>query len=695
MQDPEIVREEQNSTVRENRDVTRCEERGAAATLREGQTTAGPGDASVGANFQGYHIVRQLPTKGSEADIFIVEKNARQYILKQYRYGIEPKKDILLAIKALGESHPHEFIRLFDVDFDPASGRWYEIQEYVTSGSLQTLMADRSLLTGVQRATFFNDVARELADALNILHKNNLLHLDLKPSNVLLRSGDRLDLVLIDFGIATTLDADMSRKRTKVRGTPMYQSPESYSGVMGQHTDWWGMGMILLEIVAGEHPFKGLDSSVIMEWVLTKPAPIPDNIEAGQKELLQGLLTRDPKKRWNYEQVARWLSGERGIPQYFETALGAQTPSGTGMALKPLKFMDRQYQSMTDLAAAFLKDEQSWKKGREFLLRGYVKQWLESNNEFDAIVDMDEVTSGTKDPDEKLFHFTQHFGHEVPFAFGGHLITIENLLLFAGKVLKRQPVTEMERKLVASITNGYLLSCLDFYRQRGRMSDSMKTLELVLESLKGKSQEQVAGLLTFYLQPENYHCPFLKGDMTVENIAREVRSLQCVPMIIDEWNTVQRSGSTIPDDIMDNMNSASSYNVGFLRLKSIWNDLMLGYDEYVLSAIQKSMEKLKGLEKSDIRMAYLSFIQKKIMPISDLDRDLLKNIVKISVYKFGLLSNKYGRLLYKHLQSLIHESNVPREDRRDMENAIRICRRKHTVASVLVIVAFIISLFSL
>ncbi|MCR5219703.1 MAG: DUF6273 domain-containing protein [bacterium] len=523
----ETVREEQNATVRE--------ERNAAETIREGQIPTGSGGVGLGSIFQGYRVVRQLPTKGSEADIFVGEKDAAQYILKLYRYGIKPKKDILLTIKALSESYPHEFIRLFDADFDAASGRWYEIQEYISNGSLQNLMADRSLLTTAQQATFFNDVAREVADALHALHQNNLLHLDLKPSNILLRSVHPLDLVLIDFGIATVLDADMSKKFTQVRGTPMYQSPESYSGGMGRPTDWWSLGMILLEIAAGVHPFRGLSERVIKYAIATEPVEIPDHLNAGQKELLRGLLTRDPEKRWNYEQVARWLSGERGIPQHFENfpVVNEQPPSN-GTARNPLKFMGKQYQSLADLTAAFLKDEQSWQKGREFLLRGYVKQWLESNKEFDAIVDMDDAMSGTEDPDEKLFRFVQRFGGDMPFAFGGHLITLENLLLFTGKGLKRQPVTAMEQKIADSIENGVLLSCLDFYEQQGRTSETVQNLRLVLESLKGKTQEHIVGFLDVCLHPENYYCPFLNGNTAIENIVKNVSSLPNLPITIKE-----------------------------------------------------------------------------------------------------------------------------------------------------------------
>ncbi|MCR5219382.1 MAG: SUMF1/EgtB/PvdO family nonheme iron enzyme [bacterium] len=531
----ETIREDQNATVRENQNATVREEQNAAATLREGQTVTGMGCVGIGSTFQDYRIVRQLPTKGSEADIFVVEKEGTQYILKQYRYGINPKRDILLAIRALSESHPHEFIRLFDADFDAASGRWYEIQEYVANGSLQALMADRSPLTDVQQATFFNDVARELTEALHALHQNNLLHLDLKPSNILLRSVHPLNLVLIDFGIATALDSDMSKKFTQVRGTPMYQSPESYSGGMGRPADWWGLGMILLKIASGAHPFKGLSNNIIAYAIATEPVPVPENLDAGRKELLQGLLTRDPEKRWGYEQVVRWFSGERGIPQHFESTPAANTqPSAGSSALKSIKFMDKPYQSLADLAAAFLKDEQSWEKGREFLMRGYVKQWLEKNDEFDAIVDMDKVMSGTEDPDEKVFRFAQRFGGDVPFAFGGHLITLENLLLFAGKVLKRQPVTAMEQKIADSIENGVLLSYLDFYKQQGQTSKSVQDLRLVLESLKGKPQERIAGFLDFYLRPQNYYCPSLQGNTTIGNIAKYVSSSPDVPVTVEE-----------------------------------------------------------------------------------------------------------------------------------------------------------------
>ncbi len=447
-------------------------------------------------------------------------------------------------------------------------------------------MADRSILTAAQQATFFNDVTRELADALHVLHQNNLLHLDLKPSNILLRSVHPLDLVLIDFGIATALDADMSKKFTQVRGTPMYQSPESYSGGMGRPADWWGLGMILLEIAMGVHPFRGLSERVIKYAIATEPVEIPDNLDVGQKELLRGLLTRDPEKRWGYEQVARWLSGERGISQHFETVSETQKHPGKG-TLTPVTFMGEQYYSLADLAAAFLKAEQSWEKGKGFLMRGYVKQWLEKNEAFDAIMDMDEVLSGAEDPDEKLFCFVQRFGKDLPFVFGGHLITIENLLIFAGKVLKLEPMTAMEQKITDSIADGSLLPCIEFYKQQGRTSEKLSDLEIILKSLKGKESEYIVNFLDFYTHIKNYYCPFLNGNTTVQNIIKEFSLLSCMPMTVEHWNQISNR-YILPSDIFKQMQFAQSYNQALSRLDDIEkNNLLILRGQYTDEEVKK------------------------------------------------------------------------------------------------------------
>jgi hypothetical protein len=117
-------------------------------------------------------------------------------------------------------------------------------------------------------------------------------------------------------------------------------------------------------------------------------------------------LTRDIKKRWGYEQVSRWLAGERNIPVYFESAPVLETEIGG--SVRPLSFMGGKHTSLETFARAVAIDETSWAKGREFLLRGNIRTWLEGNNETERARDMDTLIENTEDPDDKLFKFV-HF----------------------------------------------------------------------------------------------------------------------------------------------------------------------------------------------------------------------------------------------------------------------------------------------
>ncbi|NCC59040.1 MAG: serine/threonine-protein kinase, partial [Synergistales bacterium] len=292
----------------------------AAETLRE-FPSGEEADLGTLQTFRGYRVLESLPSSGAESDIHVIDCSGERRILKLYRLGIEPKLEVLQKVETLSRKHPEDLVRIHETGYDERSGRWYEIQEHVSFGTLKNLLEKSGALSEGARDAFFRDVLREISSCLAVLHDNGILHLDLKPGNVLVRSEFPLDLVLTDFGIASILDSELSKKFTKSRGTPMYQSPESITGTMGKASDWWGLGMIALEIASGAHPFRGLSQQVIQAALTTKPVEIPESVPEGCRELLCGLLTRDMKKRWGYDQVNRWLSGERGIPHYFERSV--------------------------------------------------------------------------------------------------------------------------------------------------------------------------------------------------------------------------------------------------------------------------------------------------------------------------------------------------------------------------------------
>lgn len=563
-----------SKTIRETSDAT-IKENNSNATVRESTTVSSSESTISSSYFRNYKIIRQLPTKSTEADIFVVSKDDVEYILKKYRFGYNPKQEILNEIKTLSENYPDNFIRVFESDFDQESKSYYEIQEYAQKGTLSDIIENSKSYTEIEKATLFSNVASQVGVALHNLHENNLLHLDIKPSNILLRSKQPLEMVLTDFGIATSLDSDMSKKFTNTRGTPMYQSPESYSGVMGRATDWWGLGMILLEIANGSHPFSNLDARIISNAIITKSVDIPESIDKDRRKLIRGLLTRDTEKRWNWEQVSRWLNGEHDIPDYFEES------SEVGEVLsykKPLNFMGEKFYTLEKIAIDFARDEDHWNKGKEFIMRGYVKQWLESNNEFEHALDFENefLSNTSEDGDLKTFRFICKYGKNLPFIFCGKIINIKNLFLFLGKQLKNEKIlSAAEQKIVnfivenSLVNNKELSSMLRLYVNSFGQSENAEALENFTKISEGKKLEFVVSTLDIFVNLQKYYVPFIKDNSaSPEQLINSLSELPFVPCTREHWKELNDK-YILPKPLVDETFSISTYESALARIKNM------------------------------------------------------------------------------------------------------------------------------
>lgn len=100
-------------------------------------------------------------------------------------------------------------------------------------------------------------VVAEVADAVQALHAAGLLHRDVKPENVVLRSDGRP--VLLDFGLVRPEDAERLTRTGQLVGTPYAMSPEQVEGRkdLGPAVDVWGLGVVLCVLLGGEPPFQG------------------------------------------------------------------------------------------------------------------------------------------------------------------------------------------------------------------------------------------------------------------------------------------------------------------------------------------------------------------------------------------------------------------------------------------------------
>ena len=185
----------------------------------------------------------------------------------------------------------------------------------VRGGSLAALLKNAGALPPSRAA----QMLRTIAEAVDYAHRLGVLHLDLKPANVLL-DEDGIPHVA-DFGLARRLDSALASGEDEVSGTPSYMAPEQASprtARISTATDIWGLGAILYELVTGRPPFLG-DSpqdtlQMVVEGSLVGPrrivASIPRDLEAIiLKCMARATTERYPSARALADDLGRFVEG--------------------------------------------------------------------------------------------------------------------------------------------------------------------------------------------------------------------------------------------------------------------------------------------------------------------------------------------------------------------------------------------------
>ncbi|XP_046640835.1 serine/threonine-protein kinase ULK3-like [Daphnia pulicaria] len=199
------------------------------------------------------------------------------------------------ALKRL--RHPH-IIQMLDFQWD--ENFIYIIMEYCEGGDLSIFIRNYKQLKEDICRSFLS----QLAFALQYLRQHNIVHMDLKPSNLLLTSRRHPVLKLADFGLAQSLKN--REKETSYRGSPLYMAPEilrrqSYDASV----DLWSTGVILYECLFGRPPCSSKSLKELVDKIQSDaPITIPTTIEISSncRDLLIRLLQKDPNKRLTFEQ---------------------------------------------------------------------------------------------------------------------------------------------------------------------------------------------------------------------------------------------------------------------------------------------------------------------------------------------------------------------------------------------------------
>lgn len=143
------------------------------------------------------------------------------------------------------------------------------------------------------RACFY---AAEITLALHHVHQLEIVYRDLKPENVLLDGQGHVRLT--DFGLSKEGISNTTSGAHSFCGTPEYLAPEILNRQgHGRAVDWWSLGALLYEMLTGLPPFYCRDRDKLFEKIRRAELTYPRYLSEPARDILQGLLTRNPAKR--------------------------------------------------------------------------------------------------------------------------------------------------------------------------------------------------------------------------------------------------------------------------------------------------------------------------------------------------------------------------------------------------------------
>ena len=256
-------------------------------------------DPLSGENVKGYELQERIGAGGFGA-VYKARQTTieRDVAIKIIKPGYANHPDFIRRFEAEAQlvtrlEHPY-IVPLYDYWRDPDGA--YLVMRYFRGGSVRD-----AIKVGVFDLQSAMRLMEQVTAALATAHRNNVIHRDLKPENILLdEDGNHY---LADFGIAkdAALQTDDGSSLEQIKGTPDYLSPEQARGeAVTPQTDIYSLGVLLYEVLTGEHPFPQLSGVERLFKHLNESLPLIQTQELpdGVNDVIQRATAKNPAHRY-------------------------------------------------------------------------------------------------------------------------------------------------------------------------------------------------------------------------------------------------------------------------------------------------------------------------------------------------------------------------------------------------------------
>lgn len=338
-----------------------------------------------------YTVIEPLSVSTGEADLYICEYMDTKYVVKIYRRQRAVKSEVLEVLKSINSPF---VASLFDTGI--YNNMPFEVLPYYRNGSLQGKKYSFDELK--------NTIIPCINEALKILHKNNIIHKDLKPSNIMLMD-DGKSVAIIDFGISSVVDEGNTVLVTKTGMTPEYSAPETFRNLFLEESDYYSFGITLYELFCGYTPYKNMNAEEIAQYTAIQRIPFPKDMPKELQDLISGVTYFDitnrnkkenPNRRWTYKEVSNWCNGTKQVIP------GEGNEIASYNTIPAYTFLGKAYRDISALISALAEH---WNDGKKQLYRGLLSGFFKNYNPEIAgfCIDAEEEASKTTGKDDIIF----------------------------------------------------------------------------------------------------------------------------------------------------------------------------------------------------------------------------------------------------------------------------------------------------
>lgn len=210
----------------------------------------------IGSKLSNRYTITQTIGQGGMANVYLARDLIldRDVAVKVLKYDFQDNSEAIQRFQreamAASQLLHHNIVEVYDVDQE--EGQQYIVMEYVRGTDLKQFIKDNTPIT----LELVVSIMSQILSAIELAHKHNLIHRDIKPQNILITENNQVKIT--DFGIAIAVTDTSITQTNTLLGSVHYLSPEQARGANAtMKSDIYALGVVLYELITGQVPFDG------------------------------------------------------------------------------------------------------------------------------------------------------------------------------------------------------------------------------------------------------------------------------------------------------------------------------------------------------------------------------------------------------------------------------------------------------